>query len=213
MAKTRRDASGDSQRSYIQFLWYRRALEDFPPEASDSVWKLPAQRMRKLRQAGIWEASPAERTALGLDDEYSLEAVIEKIARADDWPRRLSAVLKKLTDSDARRAVERLVKLGCVPDHVAWCVSALGLEATTQESRRVRAERMKHRPMLRDLAAGFEAAADACADYLVRVERLGYVNRAIGLMEPAELRDRARNFRELAAGLDGRQRVSVTRAD
>ena len=114
-------------------MWFIRALDDSAPDGTG--WRRP---MRDL-YAWLREAARHLRGARKASDDSSpsehieaLEGVLDKLTKAHDWTRRFPSLVKKLEATKTLWAFERLVKLGCVPDALAFCIQQQ--EQTPSES-------------------------------------------------------------------------------
>lgn len=211
MPRRTRTVTDGSARAGLRFLWYRRAIGD-SKSGLGPTWRLSTDELFDLIRAGARAINGSSRPAPlhGPARGETLEEVVEALARADDWTRRLSGFLNDLNDTESKAAVRRLVRLGCVPDELAWCVAE---HKGPSEADAKRHDDIAHRTLLRTLAAEFDKAAAACGTYLSKTDELRYVGRVIGLKEWRNLYEDARRFRERAASLDTRRRVKWTRAD
>ena len=138
-----------------------------------------------------------------------LERVVDALSRADDWTRRLQAMLDRLRPA-GRNAFSKLVKLGCVPDPLAECAD---LQLAPDSSVGSTTETANYRPRLVALTEQIEALADECEKYL------GLEWRYAGSKYPLDptlalyLRSEAAFCREFIRDTDPRRRGTRTRAD
>lgn len=196
---TRRVLPARAARASCRLTWYIRALEG----GSRSSWRLPFNEVRRLIREGAFafnalrKASDEAAFRSHLDN---LEVALDKLSRADDWTRRVRDLLKRLDTPAAKSALTTLVKLGCVPDAIEWC-----LQEQAQPSERVRRKRRDsvQKRRLKVLAGEFERLADACESYSLALEAdRERIDRLIGPDTHVRLRDEAGRLRNAASRLD-----------
>jgi hypothetical protein len=106
--------SGITPRASLQFMWYRRAI-GHTKAGVGPTWRISTDELYELIRAGAKAINGSDRppSLHGPPRGETLEEVVEALAKAENWTRRLSGFLKGLNGSEARAAVDRLVKLGC----------------------------------------------------------------------------------------------------
>jgi hypothetical protein len=122
-------------------------------------WRLPWKEMIGLVREG---ADAVNRLRRGNSDRnaiLTLERVVQELREADSWKKRLAGPLGQIRTDKARRALDRLVALGCVPDaFVDYLVSRADSE---DRDRKVRGVLESHRRRLRSLMADLNRLADS----------------------------------------------------
>jgi hypothetical protein len=206
MTKSTRPFDAKSfDRANLRFLWYRRAIGISKLHVA-RTWRRSPEDLFELIRAGARAINGSSRPApiRHRPPEETVEGVVKALARADDWTRRLSAFLHELGTADARTAVTRLVRLGCVPDQLVWCVEELRRPSALAIKRQQDSD---HRTAVRALAKQFETLAKACDDYILDSYRWSYViNQAIGPRQSQDLRQQSDRIRAFADAIEIRPR-------
>ena len=161
MARSRHPSHAALNRATVRFSWYCEATGASTPALTPG-WRRPPKQVLELIRAGARAANRLRRVAKERGDAREplaeLEDVLTRLARADDWTRRLKEPLKKLPDKDAHRALEKLVKLGCVPDALIAHLSRLWELAPALAKQKTEIAAY-HRALLRT-AKALEATSD-----------------------------------------------------
>ena len=202
---TRPFAVDPVDRANLRFLWYRRAIGISKLRVA-RTWRRSPEDLFELIRAGSRAINGSNRPAPihHRPPEETVEDVVKALAKADDWTRRLSDFLDGLGTADARTAVTRLVRLGCVPDQLAWCVEELRRPSALEIKRQQDSD---HRTAVRALAKQFETLAKACDAYILDSYRWSYViNHAIGPRPSQDLRQQSDRIREFADAIETRPR-------
>jgi len=187
---------------------YQRAI-GLSASALGGNWRLRADELYELLRVGAKAINSHRRGTSAQAGPQELEHVVKKIAGADDWRRRLSVSLRGLP-TEAVQAVGKLVKLGCVPDALLWCISAYSKGSSARDAQKNRD--VVHRTLLRKLAGEFDRAADACWTYLRKTDEL-HLDRVMELEAPYRFRAEAGRFRTRVEELDARRKRGWTSAD
>lgn len=191
-------------RASCRLTWYIRALEG----GARSSWRLPFNDVQRLIREGAFAFNDLRKAG----DETAfrghlenLEVALDKLSRADDWTRRLRDLLKRLDTPTAKSALTKLVRLGCVPDAIDWC-----LQEQAQPSERVWRKRRDsvQKRRLKVLAGEFERLADACESSFVEADRV-HIDRLVRPDTPNWLRREAARFRDAMTRLDLRLKPTM----
>ena len=198
-------------RAERRFTWFLRAVRDSAPEGTG--WRRPTRDL----YTWLREASRHLREARKAIDDFSrgghieaLEGILDKLTKAHDWTRRFPSLVKKLKATKTLWAFERLVRLGCVPDALAYCIQEQ--ERAPSESELQRRRDTLQRRELKALAREFERLADRCDDYFSRTDR-AQIDSIVDLYAAIWLRNEAARFQAEAARLIPGKRRHTTRAE
>jgi len=181
------------------------------------TWKQGTSAARALLQRGGASLKAMGRVGQDRADDVEseiaeLEDVVVQVAVMDDWSLRLGRYLSSLPDR-AQRAFRRLVKRGCVPDDLVYCLECQTDPNESQAVQRSRKERSAYLPRLNKLANSFEKLANECDRYIAL--RVSYAGTTFPLDSniPPVLRREAAAFAEFIRDSDPRRRGRRTRAD
>jgi hypothetical protein len=133
------------------------------------AWRLPESEIQQLFAEGgralrVLGQTPVPEKAAHRAIEC-LERILDRLTAADDWTKRLKSCLGELRNDRARRAFGALVRRGCVPDDLAYCIQCQTDRREAEAVKGARREALIYRPRLRDLARFFERVAKECEDY------------------------------------------------
>jgi hypothetical protein len=179
------------------------------------AWRLPDSEIRQLFAEGgralrVLGQTPVPEKAAHEAIER-LERILDRLTAADDWPKRLKCCLGQLRNDRARRAFDALVRRGCVPDTLAYCIRCQtdrGEQEVVEEAWR---EALIYRPRLRDLARSFERVAKECEDYAGLWEKHLGTKFTLDLNLSAFLREETATIREFLR--DWKRRRGRTRVE
>jgi len=103
---------------------YYRAINEEP--YVDGTWLVSRSELLDLYRAGAAVVNSARSAKTGkLETQVAhLESVVDRIAGADVWWKRLGSRMVMLRSARAKDARKRLVKRGCVPDELFYCLEA-----------------------------------------------------------------------------------------
>jgi hypothetical protein len=135
-----------------------------------------------------------------------LEKVVDQLAAADDWNRRLCDFLATLQTETARNAFDSLVRFGCVPDDLADCVRCRTDKDEARLRQETQRERLIYLPRLRELAKLFEKLSVRCDKYKGLPERYGGSKFSLDQNVAGFLRTEAASMREFIRDADTRRR-------
>ena len=182
----------------------------------EMVWKLPNDKIRALFQAGgqvlraFGRKAPSE---VPHEQIEHLERLVERLATADDWSRRLQTFLQRLRNERARVALTKLVRLGCVPHDLVRSVQSYADQRAVGVVEKARDETQTYLPRLWELVKLLEQVANACERYTALRENYGgskfYLDRNIAWF----LRDEATAMQEFIRDSDPRRHGRRTKAD
>lgn len=211
-----------TRRAHRRFVLYANVPIAINQERSqggrplEMVWRRPEGQIRALLRAGgealraLGRGGPE--TARREQTER-LEGVLDQIADADDWSRRLHTFYQALRTDRARFALTRLVRLGCVPHDLVRCVGSFTniREATAVAGKRQ--ETARYLPQLQRLAASFAQLADDCDAYNALEEHFGGTTFPLDRNVAAFLRDEAASMAEFIGDADPRRHAMFTMAN
>ena len=190
-------------RAERRFTWFLRALEDSAPDGTG--WRRPKSDLYTwLREAAGHVQQ--ERSA----SIEALEGILDKLTKAHDWTRRFPSLVEKLEATHTLWAFERLVKLGCVPDALVFCIQEQ--ERTPSESELLRKGDRVQRRELKALAREFRRLADRCDDYFSRTDE-AQIDSVVDIFSAIWLRKEAARFQAEEARLIPGKRRSGTKAE
>ena len=182
----------------------------------EMVWKRPKDEIRALMQSGgealrvLGRGEPANVRQAQIE---RLEGVLDQIAAADDWIRRLHLFYQALRTERARSALTKLVRLGCVPHDLVRCVRTFtdDREATALAGKRQ--ETRAYLPRLQRLTESFAQLADDCDGYNKLEERYGGTTFRLDRNMAAFLRDEAASMGGVLRDADPRRHRMFTMAN
>ena len=182
----------------------------------EMVWKRPETEIRGLMQAGgqaLRVLGQTQPKSIRQEHTARLEAVLDRIAAADDWTERLHTFYDTLGNDLARVALTKLVKLGCVPHDLVRCVGNFTDQGEATAVAGQRRERQAYRPGLQRLAASFKRLAADCDRYNRLEEHYGGTMFRLDRNVAAFLRDEAASMAEFIRDADPRRHTMFTRAN
>ena len=205
-----------AQRRFVLYMNVERAIELDKSEGGcprELVWRRPDHEIRRLWQTGgaalrlCGQQRPAD---VAHEQIERLEGVLDQLAAADDWTRRLHTFWQRLRYESARRALTLLVRLGCVPHDLVRCVDAFTDPGERKAVEGKRRETRAYLPRLRRLATAYERLATRCDTYTRLKEHYGGTKFWQDRHIAAFLRDEAAMMGEFIRDADPRRHATFT---
>jgi hypothetical protein len=202
---------GQADREQLRFAIYE-VNKTANEETGESAWRVPEKRIQHLFSAGRKARGAllrADRPLALRESVKRLREVVDALALADDWTRRLSRSLE-LLHSESKRALEILVRRGCVPDELLICLEAQREWGPTGGTRD---DTLMYRPRLIALTRRFEQLATACDRYLQCRMRSPRATFRLDPNIPIWLRYQVAHFKIFITDSDPKRTVRGTQAE
>jgi len=218
MKSRRRPWQARARRALRRFTFYCNAVDQIEIQKGRGAtpqgmaWRLPDDQIREIFGTGgeALRAFNQKRLSRVPHDQIErLERILVRLAAADDWMSRLKKVSE--LDSSAKTAFERLVRPGCVPDPLVYCIEQQ--ERSISRAARKDTKHLGRRRKLKELLKAFERLANQCDEYMKLSPSETVEHYDLSSVIPRWLWKQAQTFRDFLDDCDPRRQTKRPKSD